>query len=299
MAKEYSSDAYYNKYKEVALKTLRSKFHDQDTAIFMIKNLYEDIEINPEAKVIQNLHDDLKDNQESLKQMNLEMQKSEKTITELRKSIKDLEESKTLIEKEKIELQDRFKQINNKLEESETLKKRIQEINNLLKATEEENHHLKTLEEKNLTAERQLIDRLRCELEQVKKRNVCQVNEINVLEEEARNNLTAESYVKKLTYFQNMDQNVCNIKRKLLNGSSLGHKYKRFALFDNVLYIHRDSWKIFVPHDYVMQTIDHINSLLTCKIKFFNEIKKLSQNFFWKGMLKDLKMYFRCNKIKN
>ena len=166
MPKEYAPDAYYNKYKELALKTLRSKFHDQDTAIFMIKNLYEDIEINPEAKVIQNLHDDLKDNQESLKQMNLEMQKSEKTILELRKNIEACQESKTLIEKENMELHDRIKRITNKLEESE------QEID-----------YLKTLASNNLTTERQLINQLKSELEYSQRRNVDHVNEVNRLED--------------------------------------------------------------------------------------------------------------------
>ena len=124
MPKDYTPDEYYNKYKKLALKTLASKFHDQETALFMIKRLYEDEELNSEATTLKHLKNVLSDNQESLTQMGLGFEESEKTNERLRQNIQDIEAEK------------------------ETLNEKIKEINNLLKTKEEENYHLKNINER-------------------------------------------------------------------------------------------------------------------------------------------------------
>ena len=53
-----------------------------------------------------------------------------------------------------------------------------------------------------------------------------------------------------------------------------------------------------------MQALDSINAVLDFKqqhgmhLNAIHQIEKLSQNFSWKGKVKDLRRYFRSNKIK-
>ena len=106
------------------------------------------------------------------------------------------------------------------------------------------------------------------------------------------------SYISDLIYFQKMDQNIGKIRKNLLNSfNKSSNELRNFILINNILYIYKDSWKLYVPQDYVVQTIDHINCMLNNKYNFIKEIKELSHNFHWIGMLRDLKSYYRCNKI--
>ena len=117
-------------------------------------------------------------------------------------------------------------------------------------------------------------------------------------ENPSQNDSSYSSYLDNLKYQQSLDPEAGEIIRNLLNNNK-SQLFNKYVIINDILYIYKDCWKLFVPQDYVVQTMDHMNSLLNNNnVNLIHEIKEMSSNFYWKGMLKDLKAYYRCNKIR-